>query len=350
MWPHLSTKSLCKHCDQITRYSPWAHFLGLLLDLLVPIAASAVSVSADTIAIANQAAFAVKLAPTTVGPGFAQTVARQLQMFSVAVQTAAGKADPLPAAGFKGPLTAHWQHFGMTAIVAVAIVIAVAIGAIVIRVVIAAFDPTLIIVIINCSGNPGDDRQTQQRAGHIIDIRAGLNGAGPGDGQRNGKYCGDKPFSHLLLPFLIRDRAVQSDQKICDGERMGQGCRDKQYRADVIGYRRSGRRIVIEYPASQRHCRAMMKTMITIFAICCAAPASAACYADYKAKQDSPLKLHYGVVELPDDACDNHNAAARDIERRLSRAGWQLLEVNSIFDESGLSSRQGRAGAFFLKF
>ena len=94
----------------------------------------------------------------------------------------------------------------------------------------------------------------------------------------------------------------------------------------------------------------MMKTMITIFAICCAAPASAACYADYKAKQDSPLKLHYGVVELPDDACDNHNAAARDIERRLSRAGWQLLEVNSIFDESGLSSRQGRAGAFFLKF
>ena len=28
------------------------------------------------------------------------------------------------------------------------------------------------------------------------------------------------------------------------------------------------------------------------------APVSAACYADYKAKRDDPLRLHYGTIEI----------------------------------------------------
>ena len=80
-----------------------------------------------------------------------------------------------------------------------------------------------------------------------------------------------------------------------------------------------------------------------------AAPASAACFADYKAKRDAPLQLHYGVIELPDSAC-TPQAAAPEIARRIAREGWQLLAVVSVFDEAGLDARRGSAGDFFLRF
>jgi hypothetical protein len=81
-----------------------------------------------------------------------------------------------------------------------------------------------------------------------------------------------------------------------------------------------------------------------------AASAEAACYADYKAKQDNPLKLHYGVVELPDGACDNRQRAAETIARRIARDGWQLLTVMQIFDRSGLEQRKASAGPYFLRY
>lgn len=81
-----------------------------------------------------------------------------------------------------------------------------------------------------------------------------------------------------------------------------------------------------------------------------ALPSQAGCYADYKAKQDNPLRLHYGVVELPDAACDNRQAAKRQVQQRLENEGWQLLKIQSIFDESGLTERKESAGEFFLRF
>ena len=80
------------------------------------------------------------------------------------------------------------------------------------------------------------------------------------------------------------------------------------------------------------------------------APAAADCYADYKAKQESPLRLHYGVIELPDSACSDRTAAAREIDRRIARDGWQLLNVMSIFGADGLEERKASAGQFFLKY
>lgn len=80
-----------------------------------------------------------------------------------------------------------------------------------------------------------------------------------------------------------------------------------------------------------------------------AAPASAACYADYKAKRDAPLQLHYGVAQVSDGAC-NPSAAAAEISSRISGDGWQLLTVVSVFDEAGLDARRGSAGEFFLKY
>ncbi|MEM7643332.1 MAG: hypothetical protein AAF366_12475 [Pseudomonadota bacterium] len=78
------------------------------------------------------------------------------------------------------------------------------------------------------------------------------------------------------------------------------------------------------------------------------APAMAECYADYKAKQDNPLQLHYGVAQVPDDAC-TPAAAAAIIADRLGD-GWELLEVDSVFGPEGLDDRRERAAEFFLRY
>lgn len=77
--------------------------------------------------------------------------------------------------------------------------------------------------------------------------------------------------------------------------------------------------------------------------------ATAACYADYKAKKDSPLQLHYGVVQLPANAC-NRRAAAAQIAARIEADDWQLLTVLSVFDETGLAERSASAGDFYLRY
>lgn len=83
-----------------------------------------------------------------------------------------------------------------------------------------------------------------------------------------------------------------------------------------------------------------------------AMPASAECYADYKAKRDDPLRLHYGVIALPDPACVNTDAAGAEIARRIAVDGWKLLKVVSIFDAPGLNdeTRRESAGDYFLRY
>ena len=81
-----------------------------------------------------------------------------------------------------------------------------------------------------------------------------------------------------------------------------------------------------------------------------AIPASAACFADYKAKKDNPLRLHYGVIEVDANPCRLTNSVRRSVADRISAAGWQLLQIESVFDDSGLARRQSDAGRFFLRF
>lgn len=78
-------------------------------------------------------------------------------------------------------------------------------------------------------------------------------------------------------------------------------------------------------------------------------PAMAECYADYRAKMDNPLRLHYGVIEVPADAC-SVRAAAPVIASRIAQGGWELLQVVSVFDQSGLAARRADAGEYFLRF
>ena len=76
--------------------------------------------------------------------------------------------------------------------------------------------------------------------------------------------------------------------------------------------------------------------------------AQAACYADYKAKQDGPLRLHYGVAEVSGD-CTTDSAASQ-LDGRLGDNGWQLLNVLGVFDDAGLDERKDSAGEYVLRF
>lgn len=80
-----------------------------------------------------------------------------------------------------------------------------------------------------------------------------------------------------------------------------------------------------------------------------ASPAAAECYADYKAKRDEPLKLHYGVAQVSDGNC-SPAAAEGELAPRLAADGWTLLNVLSTFGPEGLEERKASAGAYFLRY
>lgn len=75
---------------------------------------------------------------------------------------------------------------------------------------------------------------------------------------------------------------------------------------------------------------------------------AADCYADYKAKQDNPLRLHYGVAEIS-GACSKASARAQ-LTQRLGAQNWKLLNVVSVFGPEGLAKRKDSAGSNFLRF
>ena len=90
----------------------------------------------------------------------------------------------------------------------------------------------------------------------------------------------------------------------------------------------------------------MKQLILTLAAlIALSLPAHAACYVDYKAKKDDPLRLHYGVAEV---SCGGD--AYGELADRLAANGWTLLAIVSSFDETGLAERQDSAANYFLRF
>ncbi len=77
------------------------------------------------------------------------------------------------------------------------------------------------------------------------------------------------------------------------------------------------------------------------------AASAAECYADYKAKQDGPLRLHYGVMQV--SKCSK-GPATKEVRKRLQASGWQMLNVLSVFGPEGLDQRKANAGKFYLRF
>lgn len=80
-----------------------------------------------------------------------------------------------------------------------------------------------------------------------------------------------------------------------------------------------------------------------------AGPSAAECYADYKAKKDGPLQLHYGVAQVSDANCSK-GAAQGELASRLAAGGWTLLNVISTFGPEGLQERKASAGDYFLRY
>ena len=91
-----------------------------------------------------------------------------------------------------------------------------------------------------------------------------------------------------------------------------------------------------------------MKLALAFLIALAAGPADAACFADYKARQDRPLRLHYGTIEVMGPC--NPGDATREINQRLARAGWTLLTVIGTFGENGLAERERSAGEYHLRF
>ncbi len=85
---------------------------------------------------------------------------------------------------------------------------------------------------------------------------------------------------------------------------------------------------------------------LALFLTLLALPANAACFADYKAKRDNPLRLHYGVAQVECDGGDVRIA----LQDRLRQQGWTLLNVMSQFGPEGLEERKASAGEYFLRF
>ncbi len=92
-----------------------------------------------------------------------------------------------------------------------------------------------------------------------------------------------------------------------------------------------------------------MRVLLSLsFVMAFASQAQAACYADYKASRDDPLELQYGVAEVRGDC--SVSEAERELRPKLAADGWQLLEVLTTFDESGLEERRESAGQYFLRY
>ncbi|WP_417250212.1 hypothetical protein [Celeribacter sp.] len=87
----------------------------------------------------------------------------------------------------------------------------------------------------------------------------------------------------------------------------------------------------------------------TLLVIALPLGAQAACYAEYKAKRENPLKLHYGVAEIAPNACTPAKAAAA-LAPRLAKDGWILLTIVGMIDETKLEAVKDSAGAFYLKY
>jgi hypothetical protein len=99
--------------------------------------------------------------------------------------------------------------------------------------------------------------------------------------------------------------------------------------------------------ARMKHPR-IFHALILSLALALPAAAHADCYADYKAKRDAPLRLHYGVAQIS-GTCSK-GAAQSQLKPRLAAEGWTLLTILSVFDSAGLAERKNSAGQYYLRY
>ena len=92
-----------------------------------------------------------------------------------------------------------------------------------------------------------------------------------------------------------------------------------------------------------------MKYLIFIYVVFISSVADAACYVSYKAKRGDPLKLHYGVIQLPDQQC-TAEAAVQASALRLLPHGWILLNLLTVSPNIPTPTQKENAGENFLRY
>ncbi|MBL6846415.1 MAG: hypothetical protein ISQ85_05905 [Planktomarina sp.] len=92
-----------------------------------------------------------------------------------------------------------------------------------------------------------------------------------------------------------------------------------------------------------------MKWIIITLAIFLTQSAQAACYADYKAKQENPLKLHYGIMKFDSVEC-TASIVQKKVALRLLPHGWTLLNLLTVSRKLPTTQRKENAGENFLRY
>ena len=92
-----------------------------------------------------------------------------------------------------------------------------------------------------------------------------------------------------------------------------------------------------------------MKWIIITLAIFLTQSAQAACYADYKAKQENPLKLHYGIMKFDSVEC-TASIVQKKVALRLLPHGWTLLNLLTVSRKLPTTKRKENAGENFLRY
>lgn len=93
--------------------------------------------------------------------------------------------------------------------------------------------------------------------------------------------------------------------------------------------------------------RILLVTLATVAAL--AAPAHAACYAEYRAQRQSPVQLAFGVAEIRGGAC-NAQAAANYLRNTLGRSGWTLSNIVSTVNSNSAPGNSGYTNGHYLRF
>ena len=92
-----------------------------------------------------------------------------------------------------------------------------------------------------------------------------------------------------------------------------------------------------------------MKWIIVTLVIFLTQSAQAACYADYKAKQENPLKLHYGIMKFNSVEC-TASIVQKKVALRLLPHGWTLLNLLTVSRKLPTTQRKENAGENFLRY
>ena len=92
-----------------------------------------------------------------------------------------------------------------------------------------------------------------------------------------------------------------------------------------------------------------MKWIIITLAIFLTQSAQAECYADYKAKQENPLKLHYGIMKFDSVEC-TASIVQKKVALRLLPHGWTLLNLLTVSRKLPTTQRKENAGENFLRY